>query len=136
MIRSILPVTRCGDVTIHADGRIDLSAHVSDQLHLSDGDILNIAVTDDAVKEYYLYVVHCGREVMGRHACRCHSVKGHGRYMRMYSKRLADYLLREVRATEKVTFRAGETMEIAPLGLVVSLVHSIPTNIHLRHEKL
>ncbi|MBO4607843.1 MAG: hypothetical protein J5682_08090 [Prevotella sp.] len=136
MIRAIIPMTRRGDVTIHADGRIDLSAHVSELLHLSDGDILNIAVTDDPVKEYYLYVVHRGEEVMGRHACRCHSVKGRGRYMRMFSKRLAGYLLREVHACESVTFRAGETVEVAPIGLAMVLVYGEPKTTTYDHEEL
>ena len=136
MIRAIIPATRCGDVTIHADGRIDLSAHVSELLHLSDGDVLNIAVTDDPVKEYYLYVVHRGREVMGRHACRCHPVKGHGRYMRIFSKRLADSLLREVRARGRATFRAGETVKVAPLGLAVVMVYNELKTTTYHHEEL
>ena len=130
MIRAIIPMTRRGDVTIHADGRIDLSAHVSELLHLSDGDVLNFAVADAPVKEYYLYVVRRGSEVMGRHACRCHSVKGHGHYMRMFSKRLADYLLREVRACGRATFRAGETVEVASLGRAVVMVYSEQKNIN------
>ena len=40
-------MTRRGDVTFHADGRIDITAHVSRQLKLERGDVVGIATTDD-----------------------------------------------------------------------------------------
>ena len=122
MIRPLAPLTRCGDLTFHASGRIDITAHLSELLHLCDGDILSIAVSDDIVREYYLYVAHRKGDTTGRHTCRCHSVKGAGRYMRMFSKSLSAYLLRSAHGADKVTFIAGELKLIPGIGNAVTLV--------------
>ena len=122
MIRPVIPDTRCGDITFHANGRIDITAHISAQLHLSEGDILDIAVSDDRIHEYYLYVKHRSGELLGRHCCRCHVVKGHGRYMRMFSKRLSSYMLNIAHVTEKVTFKTGETKHVPGIGEAMILI--------------
>ena len=52
MIRQLITNTRQGDITFHADGRIDITAHVAGTLHLQRGDVLNIATTDDTPAEH------------------------------------------------------------------------------------
>ncbi len=122
MIRKIVAITRRGDVTFHADGRIDLTAHVSRLLQLRGGDVVNIASVDGSPAEHYLYVVRRGSDTLGRHACTCQPAKGSGRYLRLHSKPLASHMLAVCHATERATLCVGEAVTVEGLGPALPLI--------------
>lgn len=122
MVHEMIPTTRHGDVTFHADGRIDITAHVSRQLKLERGDVVGIATTDDTPREHYLYVARRHTGILGRHACTCKPAKGHGHYLRVHSKRLATHMLDICHATERIELYVGEAVHIRQIGLALPLI--------------
>lgn len=122
MVHKMIPTTRRGDVTFHADGRIDLTAHVSRQLQLESGDVIGIATTDGSPCEHLLYVARRHASALGRHACTCKSAKGHGRYLRLHSKALATHILGLCHAEGRLTLLVGEATEVGGLGLALPLI--------------
>ena len=122
MMHKMIPVTRRADITFHADGRIDICAHVSRQLGMESGDVIGIATTDGSPGELLLYVARRGRQMLGRHACTCKSAKGHGRYLRVHSKSLAHHVLSICHATGRIALFVGSAVEAAPLGTALPLI--------------
>ena len=122
MIREMIPTTRHGDVTFHADGRIDITAHVSRQLKLERGDVVGIATTDGTPCEHYLYVARRQAHILGRHACTCRPAKGHGRYLRVHSKKLATRMLDICHATKRIELYVGEAVHVGQIGLALPLI--------------
>ena len=43
MMKSILPNSRKHDISFHASGKIDISAHIAKKLSLAPGDVIDIA---------------------------------------------------------------------------------------------
>ena len=122
MPTKIIPVTRCGDITFHPDGRIDLTAHVTKALSLCPGDVINIARVGERYSEHYLYVARRTCETIGRHSCTCHLVKGKGRYMRVFSKRLTGYVLSLTHSVTAIRLHVGATTEVSGLGIGLPLI--------------
>lgn len=130
----IIPVTRCGDITFHLDGRIDLTAHVAKALSLRPGDVINIARIEGRFCEHYLYVARRSYETTGRHSCTCHPVKNNGRYMRVFCKRLTGYVLSRTRKDATQVFpgkppsptalclRVGAITQVNGLGPALPLI--------------
>lgn len=85
--------TRRADISFFPNGRIDISAHVARQLHLADGDVIDIGCADG---EYYLYIRVTAPNVVGRHAGVCHPTKARSNNFRAYSVRLTSALARLV----------------------------------------
>ena len=106
MIHEMIPTTRHGDVTFHADGRIDITAHA----------------TDSTPCEHYLYVARRQAHILGRHACTCRPAKGHGRYLRVHSKKLATRMLDICHATERIELYVGEAVHVGQIGLALPLI--------------
>lgn len=74
-MKHLLNNTRRHDITINADGRIEISARVTKELDIRPGDVIDIAV-DETAREVYLYVKH--RQPAGRHKAQCYRTgKGH-----------------------------------------------------------
>lgn len=118
----IIPITRRDDLTFHPDGRIDLTAHVADALSLQAGDVINIACVGERFAEHYLYVARRAGETVGRHACCCRPAKNNGRYLRVNSKRLTDYVRALVHAAGTVRLRVGTPEEVAGLGHALPMI--------------
>jgi len=74
-MKRLLENTRRHDITFNADGRIEISAHVTRELDLHPGDVIDVAV-DEVGRECYLYIKH--RQPAGRHKAQCHRT-GRGR---------------------------------------------------------
>lgn len=74
-MKHLLENTRRHDITFCADGRIEISAHVTRSLDIRPGDVIDIAV-DERTREVYLYVKH--RQPAGRHKAQCYRT-GKGR---------------------------------------------------------
>lgn len=122
MIRKLLTVTRRGDITFHASGRIDITAHVADALHLHRGDVLNIATTDSTPAEHYLYVARRADDAIGCHACTCKPAKGNGHYFRAHCQRLSRHVLDMCHADRRATLCVGATTHIDGLGTALPLI--------------
>ncbi len=122
MIHQLITNTRQGDITFHADGRIDITAHVAGTLHLQRGDVLNIATTDDTPAEHYLYVARRAGDTLGRHAGACKPAKGNGHYFRLHSKRLACHILETCQKQQRVTLCVGCPTHIDNLGTALPLI--------------
>lgn len=63
-MKSILPNSRKPDISFHASGKIDISAHIARRLSLAPGDVIDIA---QEAGELYLYVKHRAGCYFGRH---------------------------------------------------------------------
>lgn len=84
-MQSILSNTRRPDITLHASGLIDISAHVAKLLSLHPGDVLDVIDCGD--RELYLYVKFRA-PVVGRHEATCFPSHSGGRHTRAWSRRL------------------------------------------------
>ena len=125
--RNIIPTTRRGDVTFHADGRIDLTAHVTKSLDLHDGDVINIIESGEVFPEHYLYRARDATETIGRHACVCHSAKPGVNYLRVFNRSMARYVLHLCQCPDQVSLRVGDLTELQ--GHLKALPIIIPPNI-------
>lgn len=63
-MKSILPNSRKHDISFHASGRIDISAHLARKLSLAPGDVIDIV---EERGEWYLYVKLRAGSYVGRH---------------------------------------------------------------------
>ena len=130
MIHAIVPLTRCGDITFHANGRIDITAHVTRLLDLRPGDVVGIATDDGCPAEHYLYVARRAADLLGRHACACQPAKGNGRYLRVHNKLLAQQMLNVCHVSPMsgdchaphLTLFVGEAVTLPGLGLALPLI--------------
>ena len=122
MPTKVIPVTRCGDITFHPNGRIDLTAHVTAALSLHPGDVINIARVEERFCEHYLYVARRAGDTIGRHAGTCRPAKNNGRYLRVFCKRLTDYVLTRSHNTAGTQLRVGAVTEVSGLGIALPLI--------------
>lgn len=116
-MQSILGNTRKTDITFHADGRIDISAHVSKALSIRQGDVIDVLVGNE---EVYLYVKHHAPTV-GRHEAACFPTHSGSRHFRAWSQRLCRYMIKasglnidrvELSVGEKVTLDVGIALPV------------------------
>ncbi len=120
--RSIIPMTRRGDVTFHADGRIDLTAHVVKALDLHPGDVINIIKSDDEHPEHYLYRSRMAAETTGRHTCVCHPANKGGNYLRVFNKQMAHYILGICDSCNRISLRVGGLTELTGRGRALPII--------------
>lgn len=64
MMKSILPNSRKHDISFHASGKINISAHIARKLSLAPGDVIDIV---QEAGEWYLYVKLRSGAYAGRH---------------------------------------------------------------------
>lgn len=62
---SLFQNQRRHDITFHADGKIDISAHIARKLSLRPGDVIDIIINDDG--EWLLYVKFRAGSYSGRY---------------------------------------------------------------------
>lgn len=118
----IIPTTRRGDVTFHADGRIDLTAHVTKSLDLHVGDVINIIKTGGDYPEHLLYRARRASDTIGRHACVCHATRERGRYLRVFNKRMAQYFLGICQCDKQVSLRTGGLAPLTGHNKAITLI--------------
>lgn len=116
---TVLGNTRRPDVTFFATGRIDITARVSKMLGLEKGDVIDIAQMGS---ETFLYVMHKGTEVVGRHEAACRPTKGTSRNMRCHSKRLAGFVLERHPGKEMVRLPVGAPIHHQQLGTALPII--------------
>lgn len=90
-MNSILPNSRRHDLSFHASGKIDISAHIARSLSLAPGDVIDIAQESG---EWYLYVKLRAGSCTGRHDGRVWATARHGKgTFRTWSKPIANAVL-------------------------------------------
>lgn len=117
---NLLPTTRKPDVTLHADGRIDIAARPAKLLGLQAGDVIGIAL-DERTSEAYLYVRH--RNAVGRHEAQVYPTNRRGKICnnyRCHSKRITSRLLGDERQDARLP--AGDIVETPSFGPALPLV--------------
>lgn len=90
MMKSILPNSRKHDISFHASGKIDISAHIARKLSLAPGDVIDIA---QGCGEMYLYVKLRSGNYTGRHDGRVWATANGKGTFRTCSKALATAML-------------------------------------------
>lgn len=89
-MKSILPNSRKHDISFHASGKIDISAHVARSLALAPGDVIDIAQESG---ERYLYVRLRAGEYAGRHEGTVWATANGKGTFRTWSRTLANAML-------------------------------------------
>lgn len=107
-MNSILLNSRKHDLSFHASGRIDISAHVARKLSLSPGDVIDIA---QECGEWYLYVKLRSGSYTGRHEGKVWATaKGKGTF-RTWSKALTHFVLATTGAKDRLRCPCGSEFE-------------------------
>ncbi len=107
-MKSILPNSRKHDISFHASGKIDISAHIARKLSLAPGDVIDIAQEGG---EWYLYVKLRSGSYVGRHDGRVFSTaKGRGTF-RTWSKSIASMVLSAAGTTGRLRCPCGCEVE-------------------------
>ena len=115
---SILERTRKPDITFHASGRIDISAHVAKALHLTRGDVVDI-LTDHY--DFFLYV-RPHAPVNGRHEAMVFPSNKRGDHFRTSSKKLCNAVMHDSGATLKAKLCTGQPQESPRYGTIVPII--------------
>ena len=92
--RSIIPMTRRGDVTFHADEH----------------------------PEHYLYRSRMAAETTGRHTCVCHPANRGGNYLRVFNKQMAHYILGICDSCHRISLRVGGLTELTGRGRALPII--------------
>ena len=108
-IRSILGNTRRADISFYPNGKIDISSRIVKTLSMEKGDVIDIMVDG---REYYLYVSIHASVVFGRHEAQCYPTQRGSRHFRAYSRRLCTAMMQATGINERVSFAAGEIVEM------------------------
>lgn len=117
--------TRKADLSFRRNGRIDISARVSNMLALQAGDVIDIAGDG---REYYLYVrIKSNGRYVGRHTAQCYPSKKNGRNFRAYSKKLCEAVL-SLSGGDCAKIVAGSYEEFDNLGKAVIVVPQMNLN--------
>ncbi len=107
-MKSILPNSRKHDISFHASGKIDISAHVARKLSLAPGDVIDIA---QECGEWYLYVKLRSGTYAGRHVGRVWAT-AHGKgTFRTYSKTMTKVALAAAGVTGQLRCPCGAEIE-------------------------
>lgn len=119
--RRILENSRKPDLTFHRDGRIDITARISNMLDLKSGDVIDILFDGE---DWFMYVKYRAGEVVGRHEAQCHPTnrgKKRCRNFRTNSKRICNAVL-EMSGGDTARIIAGESREYANIGKAVIII--------------
>ncbi len=116
--------TRRADITFFSTGRIDISSALSKQLHLHNGDVIDIIEHNS---EYYLIVRHRSVNVIGRHVGQCYPTNKHKscNNYRCYSKQLCRAIV-SISLTSPARLCVGLPLELPPYGIGIPLITRNP----------
>ena len=107
-MKSILPNSRKHDISFHASGKIDISAHIARKLSLAPGDIIDIAHENG---EWYLYVKLRSGNYVGQHDGRVWATANGKGTFRTCSKALATAMLAAAAVTGRLHCPCGAEIE-------------------------
>lgn len=108
MMKSILPNSRKHDISFHASGKIDISAHIARKLSLAPGDVIDIAENGD---ELYLYVKLRAGTYVGRHSGTVWSMANGKGTFRTCSTSITKTMLAKAAATSRLRCPCGTEIE-------------------------
>ncbi len=108
MMKSILPNSRKHDISFHASGKIDISAHIARKLSLAPGDIIDIAHENG---ERYLYVKLRSGNYAGRHNGQVWATANGKGTFRTCSKALATAMLAAAAVSGRLRCPCGAVIE-------------------------
>lgn len=120
-MKSLLGHTRKPDISFHANGRIDITAHVAHILGISNGDVIDVAIEG---REYYLYVRQRSSECRGRHEAQCWSTKPRSHNFRAHSHRLCHAILQVSGVDIVARLPIGETRQINDKKMVTLIIYN------------
>lgn len=107
-MKSILTNSRKHDMSFHASGKIDISAHIARKLSLVPGDVIDIAQESG---EWYLYVKLRSGNYTGRHEGRVWATnRGKGTF-RTCSKKITDAVLAAADVAGRLRCPCGSEIE-------------------------
>lgn len=107
-MKSLLPNSRKHDISFHASGKIDISAHIARKLSLAPGDVVDIVRESG---ELYLYVKLRAGNYAGRHDGRVWAT-AHGKgTFRTWSRAMAAAVLQTAGATGTLRCPCGMEFE-------------------------
>ena len=119
-MQSILGNTRKTDLTFHANGRIDISAHVSKALSIRQGDVIDMLQGEE---EIYLYVKYHA-PLVGRHEAACFSTHTRSRHFRAWSQKLCRFIIRAGGSSlNKVRLGVGSPVELPNIGIALPIIY-------------
>ena len=108
-MKSLIRQPRRNAFIFRSSGVIDISASVARSLSIYEGDVIDIAEQDG---ELYMYIKHKRNEYCGRYIGTAKaSNNGKGTY-RVYSKQMAQEVLRISHSASKLKCPAGELVNI------------------------
>lgn len=107
-MKSILPNSRKHDISFHASGKIDISAHIAKKLSLAPGDVIDIA---QGCGEMYLYVKLRSGNYAGRHDGRVWATANGKGTFRTCSKALATAMLVAAGVNDRLSCPCGMEIE-------------------------
>lgn len=108
MMKSLLQNSRKHDISFHASGKIDISAHIARRLSLAPGDVIDIV--QDA-GEWYLCVKLRSGSYVGRHDGRVWPTSNGKGTFRTWSRTLARAVLTASGATDLLRCPCGAEIE-------------------------
>jgi hypothetical protein len=120
----LIGCTRRTDVSIYANGRIELSSFVAKQLDIAPGDVVEVA-TDG--REYYLYVAV--RNPGCRHVAQCRPTNRGGRHYRFHSVKLARVLLDVIGSSDEAHLPVGSLVTLSGTSALTLITRLNPTNV-------
>lgn len=121
-MKSVLGSTRRPDISFYRNGKIDITARISDAIGLEDGDVIDIA---EDRGEYYLYVRVKSSEAVGRHEARCfptHKGGKRNRNFRAYSRKLSEFVLSHSGSEDVARVPAGKGEYLPNLGKAINII--------------
>lgn len=106
-MKSILTNSRKHDISFHASGKIDISAHIARKLSLAPGDVIDIVQSGS---EWYLYVKLRAGTYAGRHEGHVWSTANGKGTFRTCSKAITTAVLTAAGVTGRLRCPCGSVM--------------------------
>lgn len=107
-MKSMLSNSRKHDISFHASGKIDISAHIARKLSLSPGDVIDIV---QEAGEWYLYVKLRAGAYVGRHDGRVYATANGKSTFRTCSKALTTAVLAAAGVSGRLRCPCGMEIE-------------------------
>lgn len=107
-MKSILPNSRKHDISFHASGKIDISAHIARKLSLAPGDVIDIVQSGG---EWYLYVKLRAGTYAGRHEGHVWATANGKGTFRTCSKAMTKVVLAAAGAIERLRCPCGSVVQ-------------------------
>lgn len=113
---SLINTHRRPDIIFHPNGRIDITARVTNLLSLEPGDAINVWKEED---ECYLYVARRSADTNSRAICR--QVNKGSNFLRVWSTSLASAIIK-LSGKKEAHLTVGESVNLPMFGKALHLI--------------